>query len=85
MSRQCFFADFQDDVKCRVGVLEQELEEMTGKQECTQARLTQLQNGFQEYQEGHCSSSLTISKPNMNHLLCASCVCLQVSEAWKNV
>lgn len=59
-SRWCFIADFQDDAKCKVGVLERELEEMTGEQGSTQSRLTQLQHAFQEYQEGHCSSSLTI-------------------------
>lgn len=60
MSRWCFVTDFQDDAKCRVGVLERELEELTGEHGSTQSRLTQLQNTFQEYQEGPCSSRLSI-------------------------
>lgn len=58
--KRCFISDFQDDAKCRVGVLERELEEMLGDQDSTQSRLTHLQKAFQEYQEGHCSSNLTL-------------------------
>lgn len=77
--------DFQDDAKCRVGVLERELEEMTGEQDSTHSRLTQLQNAFQEYQEGHSSRSLAIWKPNLNDLRRALLMWLQEREDWKSV
>lgn len=60
MIKRFFISDFQDDAKCRVGVLERELEEMLGDQDSTQSRLTHLQKAFQEYQEGQCSSNLTL-------------------------
>lgn len=60
MIEWCFISDFQDDAKCRVGVLERELEEMLGDQDSTQSRLTHLQNAFQECQEGHCSRNVTL-------------------------
>lgn len=52
-----FTADFQDDAKCRIGVLERELEETMGDRDSAQCRLTQLQSAFQEYQEGECLGS----------------------------
>lgn len=60
----CLLLILKDDARCRLGVLQRELEELTGERDSAQSRLTQLQNSLQEYQEGNCSCSFrkTLSK-----------------------
>lgn len=48
----CLLLILKDDARCRLGVLQRELEELTGERDSTQSRLAQLQNTLQEYQEG---------------------------------
>ena len=42
----------KDDARCRLGVLQRELEELTGERDSAQSRLAQMQITLQEYQEG---------------------------------
>lgn len=60
----CLLLILKDDARCRLGVLQRELEELKGERDSAQSRLTQLQNSLQEYQEGNCSCSFrkTLSK-----------------------
>lgn len=52
-SSLCLLLILEDDARCRLGVLQRELEELTGERDSAQSRLTQLQNKLQEYQEGN--------------------------------
>lgn len=51
-SSLCLLLILKDDARCRLGVLQRELEELTGERDSAQSRLTQMQITLQEYQEG---------------------------------
>lgn len=44
----------KDDARCRLGVLQRELDEVSLERDCARSRLVQLQNSLQELQEGGC-------------------------------
>lgn len=52
-----FLLILKDDAKCRLAVLQRELEELTVERDAAQSRLAQLQASLQEYHEGNCLCS----------------------------